>query len=125
MIFEKYYRLGFEAGMNAQKLTEKEDQNRRLEEMLHHGKKLGHDEGWLEGYTKGYAVGYSEGEMDTRAEVGEIPLDGIMAEVKDEYNGFKGLVNEEGVVDEGVFKDMTEAYEQFVEAADDLAEAMA
>ena len=104
MICEKYYKLGFEAGVNQQKLTEKEEQNRRLEDMLHKGKKIGHDEGWLEGYQKGYAVGYSEGEMDTRAEIGEIPLDEVMEEVENEYTGFKGLVNDEGFVD-----DITEA----------------
>lgn len=102
MIFEKYYKLGFEAGVNQQKLTEHEDQNRRLEDMLHQGKKIGHDEGWLEGYREGYEVGYSEGEMDTRAEIGEIPIDDILAELDEEqgYTGFNGLVNDEGVVDD-------------------------
>ena len=99
MLFEKYYKAGFDAGVNQQKLTDKEDQNRRLEDMLRQGKKIGHDEGWLEGYTKGYAVGYSEGELDTRAEIGVIPLDEVMEEVKDEFTGFKGLVNEDGFVD--------------------------
>ena len=100
MLFEKYYKLGFEAGVNHQKMTEHEDQNRRLEDMLHYGKKIGHDEGWIEGYKKGYEVGYSEGEMDTRAEIGEIPIDDILEEVKNEYTGFTGLVNSEGVVDD-------------------------
>lgn len=81
MIFEKYYRLGFEAGVNQQKLTDKQDQNRRLEDMLQQGKKIGHDEGWLEGYTKGYAVGYSEGELDAKSEVGEISFDGILEDL--------------------------------------------
>ena len=99
MIFEKYYKLGFEAGENHEKLKNKEDQNRRLEDMLRRGKKIGRDEGFFEGYQKGYAVGYSEGEMDTRAEIGEIPVEEVLDEVKNEYKGFAGLVNDEGVVD--------------------------
>ena len=104
MIFDKYYRLGFEAGVNHQKLEADADQNRRLEDMLRRGKKIGHDEGWIEGYKKGYQVGYSEGELDTMERTCEIDLDKVLEEVKDEYTGFKGLVNDEGVVD-----DITEA----------------
>lgn len=83
MIFERYYKLGFEAGVNQQKLKDKEDHNRRLEDMLHHGKKIGHDEGWLEGYSKGYEVGYSEGELDAMARIGEIRTDDIMDDARE------------------------------------------
>ena len=100
MIFEKYYKMGFEAGVNHQKLQESADQNRRLEDMLRRGKKIGHDEGWVDGYTKGYQVGYSEGELDTMERNCEIDLDKALEEVKEEYTGFKGLVNEEGFVDD-------------------------
>jgi hypothetical protein len=41
---EEAYTLGYEAGWNAQILKNKEDQNRRLEDMLHHGKRIGRQE---------------------------------------------------------------------------------
>lgn len=74
MIFDTIYQKGYEAGVNAQKLSDHEDQNRRLQDMLHHGKKIGHDEGWLEGYRSGYECGYTEGELDAKAEIGVIDL---------------------------------------------------
>jgi hypothetical protein len=91
MIFDYFYNKGYEAGVNAQKLSDHEDQNRRLEDMLKHGKELGRTEGWMEGYNYGLA----EGKAQAEAEIGEIDLD----EIKDEFTGFKGLVNEEGVVE--------------------------
>lgn len=77
MIFDSIYQKGYEAGVTAQKCTEHEDQNRRLEEMLKYGKAIGRTEGWEEGYRKGYACGYSEGELDAKCEIGVISLDGV------------------------------------------------
>lgn len=74
---EKMYDKGFAAGVNAEKLSNHEAQNHRLEDMLHRGKEIGFNEGFTEGYKKGYEVGYSEGEMDTRAASGIVELDGL------------------------------------------------
>jgi len=71
---EDAYEAGVNAGTMAQKLTDHDDQNRRLEDMLHRGKEIGKNEGFMEGYRKGYEVGYSEGELDAKCEVGEIDL---------------------------------------------------
>lgn len=73
----KMYDKGFEAGVNAQRLSDHEAQNHRLEDMLHRGKEIGFNEGFTDGYKKGYEVGYSEGEMDTRAASGIVELDGL------------------------------------------------
>lgn len=99
-MFDKWYKRIYDAGYNARALEDASDQNRRLQDMLKYGKELGKHEGFIEGYKDGYKVGYSEGEQDTMARVGELDLEKIMQEVEDEYTGFKGLVNEEGVVDD-------------------------
>ena len=75
MIFDSIYNKGYEAGANAQKCADHEDQNRRLEDMLRRGKEIGHHEGWIEGYRTGYDCGYAEGEADTKAEHGIIELE--------------------------------------------------
>lgn len=79
----KMYDKGFEAGVNAEKLSNHEAQNHRLEDMLHRGKEIGFDEGFKDGYKKGYECGYSEGEMDTRARNGIVELDDL-AELEDD-----------------------------------------
>ena len=81
MIFESVYKMGYEAGYNARCLEDHEDQNRRLEDMLHHGKEIGQNEGYSKGYRDGYKVGYSEGESDKMAEIGEIELIDDIGEV--------------------------------------------
>lgn len=68
------YAKGVCAGTMQQKLTDHEDQNRRLEDMLKYGKEIGKTEGLQEGYRIGYKCGYEEGEADTKAEIGEIDL---------------------------------------------------
>ena len=77
MIFDSIYNKGYEAGINAARLENQEAQNRRLEDMLKYGKEIGKTEGWKDGYMKGYEVGYSEGELDAKAEIGAIDLEGI------------------------------------------------
>ena len=79
----RMYDKGFEAGKNAQLLSDHEAQNHRLEDMLHRGKKIGFDEGFFDGYKKGYTVGYSEGEQDTKAQNGIIEIDDL-TEVDDD-----------------------------------------
>lgn len=74
---ERMYDKGFEAGVNANRLSDHEAQNHRLEDMLHRGKKIGFDEGFVDGYKKGWEVGYSEGEADTMAKNGIIELDDL------------------------------------------------
>ena len=74
---ERMYDKGFEAGKNAQVLSDHEAQNHRLEDMLHRGKEIGFNEGFQDGYKKGWEVGYSEGEQDTRAKNGIIELDDL------------------------------------------------
>lgn len=76
---ERMYDKGFAAGVNAEKLSNHEAQNHRLEDMLHRGKKIGFDEGFVDGYKKGYTVGYSEGEQDTKAQNGIIEIDDLTA----------------------------------------------
>lgn len=73
------YDRGFQAGVNAQRLSDHEAQNHRLEDMLHRGKEIGFNEGFTDGYKKGYEVGYSEGEMDTKACNGIVELDDLVA----------------------------------------------
>ena len=84
MFFDSIYKKGYEAGQTAERLKKQEDQNRRLEEMLKYGKEIGRNDGWREGYIKGYECGYSEGEMDAKAEVGAIDLDGIMKDADED-----------------------------------------
>lgn len=67
------YAKGVTAGQYAEAIKEKEDQNRRLEDMLHHGKELGLDEG----FKKGYYAGYNDGEADAKAVGGEIDIEEI------------------------------------------------
>ena len=67
------YAKGVAAGQYAEAVKEKEDQSRRLEDMLHHGKELGLDEG----FKKGYYAGYSDGEADARSVIGEIDLEDL------------------------------------------------
>lgn len=76
---ERMYDKGFAAGVNAEKLSNHEAQNHRLEDMLHRGKEIGFNEGFQDGYKKGWEVGYSEGEADTMANNGIIELDDIEA----------------------------------------------
>lgn len=83
ILFDSIYDKGFQAGINAERLSNKEAQNHRLEDMLHRGKEIGFDEGFQDGYKKGYECGYSEGEMDTRARNGIIELDDL-AELEDD-----------------------------------------
>ena len=66
------YAKGVSAGTMAQKLTDHEDQNRRLTEL----------------YRMGYERGYTEGEYDTKCEIGEIDLPVIddVAETMEEDN---------------------------------------
>lgn len=68
------YAKGICAGTMQQKLTDHEDQNRRLEDMLHYGEKIGYNKGLEEGHSKGYTEGYGEGVFDTKCEIGEIDL---------------------------------------------------
>ena len=46
------YDRGFQAGVNAQRLSDHEAQNHRLEDMLHRGKEIGFNEGFTDGYKK-------------------------------------------------------------------------
>lgn len=81
IFFDDIYNKGYEAGLNKARLENQEAQNRRLEEMFRFGKDAGIAEGWKDGYTKGYECGYSEGEIDAKAEIGVIDLDGVLDEV--------------------------------------------
>ena len=54
MIFDSIYQKGYEAGVNAQKCSDHEDQNRRLNEL--------------------YRIGYDRGYEDAQCEIGEIDL---------------------------------------------------
>lgn len=74
IIFNSIYEKGFQAGVNAQMLADKEAQNHRLEDMLRRGKKIGYDEGFVEGYTKGHERGYDDGYFDCKAKNGIIEL---------------------------------------------------
>lgn len=78
MIFDSIYNKGYEAGVNAQKCADHEDQNRRLQEMFQYGKSTGYTEGWQKGYTAGHEVGYSEGEEDAKCSMGVVDLDGAL-----------------------------------------------
>ena len=68
------YAKGVCAGTMQQKLTDHEDQNRRLEDMLHKGKEIGMKEGLEEGFRKGYHQGFDDGAFDERCKIGEIDL---------------------------------------------------
>lgn len=68
------YAKGVSAGANAEAVKDREDQNRRLEDMLHYGEKIGYNKGLEEGHSKGYTEGYGEGAFDTKCEIGEIDL---------------------------------------------------
>lgn len=92
MLFDSIYKKGYEAGVNAQKCADHEDQNRRLEEMLKYGKEIGRNDGWREGYIKGYECGYSEGEMDAKAQVGIIDLDNLAKEGDEECGSLTSLL---------------------------------
>lgn len=86
MIFESIYNKGYEAGMNAQKVSDHEDQNRRLEDMFRRGKEYGLNNGFTKGYEKGYHDGYLVGENDAKAMEGIIDLpEEVLAEVKEEF----------------------------------------
>ena len=80
MIFDSIYNKGFEAGYTKRECEDHEDQNRRLQDMLKYGKEIGRNEGLTEGYKMGYKVGYSEGELDAKAEIGAIDLEGLEVE---------------------------------------------
>ena len=67
------YAKGVTAVQYAEAVKEKEDQNRRLEDMLHRGKELGLEEG----FKKGYFAVYSDGEADAKAVGGEIDIEEI------------------------------------------------
>ena len=67
------YAKGVAAGQYAEAVKDREDQNRRLEDMLQHGKALGLDEG----FKKGYFAGYNDGEADARSVIGEIDIKDI------------------------------------------------
>lgn len=67
------YAKGVSAGANAEAVKDREDQNRRLEDMLQHGKTIGMDEG----FKKGYYAGYNDGEADAKAIYGEIDVEEI------------------------------------------------
>lgn len=86
MIFDTLYNKGYEAGMNAQKVSDHEDQNRRLEDMFRRGKEAGLNDGFTKGYEKGYHDGYLVGENDAKAREGIIDLpEEVLAEVKEEF----------------------------------------
>ena len=89
ILFDSIYDKGFQAGINAERLSNKEAQNHRLEDMLHRGKEIGFNEGFQDGYKKGYECGYSEGELDTRARNGIVELDDL-AELEDDVAGRNG-----------------------------------
>ena len=82
-LIDEAYKKGFEAGVNAEILKDKEDQNRRLEDMLHHGKTIGLNEGYTKGYKEGYTVGYNEGVNDTKAKDGVIDMQDLINELTD------------------------------------------
>ena len=77
------YSKGVAAGSAAEAIKDREDQNRRLEDMLHFGKESGHKEGYFEGYKDGYKVGYAKAEEDVRAEIGEIDLSDLEDDVSE------------------------------------------
>lgn len=102
-MLENWYKKIYEAGYNARAVEEHESHSHNLEDMFERGKQIGRHDAFVEGYTEGYKKGYVEGEMDVRAEMGVISLDGLdkaMDEVKDEFKGFHGIVNERGYVDD-------------------------
>jgi len=97
-MFEKWYQKIYEAGYNARAVEEQESHSRNLENMFERGKQIGRHDAFVEGYNEGYKKGYMEGEMDARAEVGAISLDDLPK--VEEFQGFHGLVNDRGFVDD-------------------------
>lgn len=91
IIFNSVYEKGFQAGVNAQMLADKEAQNHRLEDMLRRGKEIGYNEGFVEGYTKGHEVGYAEGEFDYKARNGIVEIDGDEFEAVDDDELFEAV----------------------------------
>ena len=67
------YAKGVAAGQYAEAIKEKEDQNRRLEGMMHHGKNLG----LKEGFERGYKAGYDDAEYEAKLIAGEIDIEEI------------------------------------------------
>ena len=67
------YAKGVTAGQYAEAVKEKEDQNRRLEDMMHHGKNLG----LKEGFERGYKAGYDDAEYEAKLMAGEIDIEEI------------------------------------------------
>lgn len=97
IIFNSVYEKGFQAGVNAQMLSDKEAQNHRLEDMLRRGKKIGYDEGFVEGYTKGHERGYDDGYFDCKAKNGIVELNDDFEAVEDDIaEAFGGGENEIG-----------------------------
>ena len=92
IIFDSIYNKGYEAGYNKRECEDHEAQNRRLEDMLKYGKEIGRNDGWREGYIKGYECGYSEGEMDAKAEIGVIDLDGLKEEGDEKCGSLTSLL---------------------------------
>lgn len=80
MMFESIYQKGYEAGINAQKCADHEDQNRRLEDMLKYGKEIGYAKGREDGMHEGYRIGYDCGCDDMATKYGIVEIDGIEAE---------------------------------------------
>ena len=80
MIFDSIYQKGYEAGINAQKCADHEDQNRRLEYMLKYGKEIGYAKGREDGMHEGYRIGYDCGCDDMATKYGIVEIDGIETE---------------------------------------------
>lgn len=77
MIFDSIYQKGYEAGINAQKCSDHEDQNRRLQDMLEYGKEIGYNKGREDGLQEGYRIGYDCGKDDVLSKHGIVEIDDI------------------------------------------------
>ena len=77
MIFDSIYKKGYEAGVNAQKCSDHEDQNRRLEQMYEYGKEAGYTKGMEDGLHEGYRIGYDCGKDDVLSKHGIVEIDDI------------------------------------------------
>ena len=77
MIFDSIYKKGYEAGVNAQKCSDHEDQNRRLEQMYEYGKEAGYTKGMEDGLHEGYRIGYDCGKDDALSKHGIVEIDDI------------------------------------------------
>lgn len=77
MIFDSIYKKGYEAGINAQKCSDHEDQNRRLEQMYEYGKEAGYTKGMEDGLHEGYRIGYDCGKDDVLSKHGIVEIDDI------------------------------------------------